>query len=634
MEHAHRTYALVVGLAAAAVAPNALAFRWDRGNGLIVNFDTTLSYGVQVRTQDRYQTLIGNDNGGSVPVTGDIGEVLHGPGGGAAANPDFNFLNGDNGNLNYDQWDVTSSVIKGTHELGIKWGDGWEFLGRMSWLYDHAVGDTNFMPLSDQAKDIAELNLTPLDLWISKDFDFFGQPAKVRLGNQVVSWGEDIFILGGINSINALDIRRFRTPGTQIKEVLRPAPMFYFNAGITDGLSVEGYYQFIWNEFRLDPVGTFLSGADVAGKGQLDAFAPTSFGLCVPFNCGDDVLTPSIPGANIVPKVRTDRDPEKTGQYGIAFRYIPESIEAEFGLYFIHYHDKLPFTSFIFDPNLSSLVNPAAQANLLGLGYFNEFGEDKNLFGFSANTKVGPVAVGTEVSYRPEESVAIDPTVPIGAGLQGAFGFPFQGLAPGSSAMGHSIMDVVGCGLGTDTAETITAGPGKTFDATACTGYTRGFVEEEKYQAHLTGFYFIEINSIFGRAMQAVGAAEGYALAEIAVTYFPSLDPRHVPYLIFPSYAVPDKTSAGYVFELALTYPDALYGFNLTPQIDFYHDFEGTSPNTIPFVEGRKAVFLALNFDLNSVWKGQIGYTSYFGGGNTNIIRDRDFLGVSASFAF
>jgi len=111
----------------------------------------------------------------------------------------------------------------------------------MSWIYDHAVGDTRFTALSEDAKDIAELNLTSLDLWISKDFDLFGQPAKVRLGNQVVSWGEDIFIIGGINSINALDIRRFRTPGTQIKEVLRPAPMLYFNTGVTDSLSVEGY---------------------------------------------------------------------------------------------------------------------------------------------------------------------------------------------------------------------------------------------------------------------------------------------------------------------------------------------------------------------------------------------------------
>jgi len=626
----------LLALAAGILAAHPVqAYRWELDNGAVINLDSTLSYGVQVRTQETYRSLIGRDNGGTVSTVGDIGRRIHGPGGEFASNPDFNFLQSDNGNLNYEQWDFTSATIKGTHELGIRWGDGWEFLGRMSWLYDHAVGDTRFTDLSEDAKDIAELNLTPLDLWISKDFDLFGQPAKVRLGNQVVSWGEDIFILGGINSINALDIRRFRTPGTQIKEVLRPAPMLYFNSGITDSLSVEGYYQFIWNDYRFDPVGTFLSGVDGIGRGQQSAFAPSSFGLCGPtdaFTCGDGVLTPALPGVNVFPQIRTDRDPEKTGQYGIAFRYIPERFDAEFGLYYIHYHDKLPFTSFVFDQNLSGLINPASAANLLGMAYFNEFGEDKHLFGLSANTKLGPVAVGTEVSYRPKESVAIDPTVPIGTNLALAFNFPFQGLAPGSAAMGHSLMDIVGCGLAL--GDTVTAGHGKSFDQNCATGYARGYTEEEKWQAHLTGFYFIEVNSVFGDVMRALGAAEGYVLAEIAATHFPSLDPGHVPYMVFPSYDVPDKTSAGYVVEFSLTYPNVFSSVSLIPVLDFYHDFSGTTPNALPFVEGRKAVFMGLNLDYNNVYKGQVGYTSYFGGGASNSARDRDFLGVSASVAF
>ena len=616
--------ALAAGLLA---AQPAAAYRWDFGDDFIVNFDTNLSYGLQLRAQDINPGTVGNDNGGSIRTSGEIGERIHGPGGGIFSNPDFNVLNGDNGNLNYAQGQLTSAAIKGIHELGIKWGDGWEFLGRVSWLYDHAIGDTQFKQLSDDAKDIAELNLTPLDLWISKDFDFFGQPGKVRLGNQVISWGEDVFILGGINSTNALDLRRFHTPGTQIKEVLRPAPMFYFNVGIVDGLNLEGYYQFVWNNFRFDPVGTFFSGADVVGKGQLDAFAPTSFALCGAQRCGDGLITPTLPGANIVPKVRSDLAPAKGGQYGFALRYTPDGLDAEFGAYYIHYHDKLPFTSFVFNQNI---VN-SGTANFLGLGYFNEYGEDKDLYGISGNTKVGPVAVGAELSFRPHDSVAIDPTVPITpvfdpTGLN-------LGLKTGASALGNSIMDVVGaCALG-DT-QAITPGKNKQVDPGCASGYTRGFVNEEKWQAHLTGFYFIEVNSIFGRAMRAAGAAEGYVLAEMAITHYPGLDPAHVPYLIFPSYAAPDNTSAGYVIEMALTYPDVFYGFNLTPQIDFYHDFSGTSPNTIPFVEGRKAVFLGLNFDLNSVWRGQMGYTTYFGGGLSNIIRDRDFLGFSASFSF
>ena len=618
-----RRLAVAAAIGAVLAAPTAEARRWEFENGTVLNVDTVLSYGAQMRTQERMRGLIGRDNGGTAPITGNIGRALHGPGGEFAANPDFNFLNGDNGNLNFDQWDVTSAALKGTHEIGLRWGDGWEFLSRFTWLYDHAIDDGRFTNLSEKAERVAELNFTPLDLWVSKDFDIFGQPAKVRLGNQVVSWGEDIFILGGINSINALDIRRFRTPGTQIKEVLRPAPMFYFNAGVTDNVTVEGYYQFVWNDFRFDPVGTFLSGADVVGRGQLDAFAPSSFGLCGNFDaftCGDDLVTPSIPGGNIVPQYRTDRDPEKTGQFGLALRWIPESFDAEFGIYYVHFHDKLPWTSFVFDPALQANGNP------LGLGYFNEFGEDKHLFGVSGNTKVGPLAIGSELSYRPKDSVAIDPTVPLSAGLA-AFG-----LQAGSTAMGHSIMDVVGCGIGT--GDVVTPGPGKSFDAACTSGYTRGFVEEERWQGHLTGFYFIEVDSVFGDIMRSLGAAEGYVLAEIAATHYPSLDPHNVPYLIFPSYDVPDKTSAGYVVELSLTYPNAFGSFTVTPIVDFYHDFSGTTPNALPFIEGRKAVFMGVTADYNNFYKFQVGYTNYFGGGSSNIVRDRDFVGVSATIGF
>lgn len=611
----------------------AFAYRWDLPDrGIQIDFNTTMSYGVQVRVQDPDRSNIGNDNGGRVPVVGDLGTELHGPGGGSSANPDFNFLNGDNGNLNYEAGDITSAALKGLHELGAKWGNGWEFLGRMSWLYDHEIANTRRTQLSSDAKDVAELNLTPLDLWVSKDFDLFGQPAKVRLGNQVVSWGEDIFIIGGINSINALDIRRFRTPGTQIKEVLRPAPMLYLNTGISEGLSFEAYYQFMWNSFRLDPVGTLFSGADIAGKGQLADYFPSSLGLCGPSRCGDGIGQPILPGGNVLTQVRKDREPDSTGQFGMALRYIPSAIDMEFAFYYIHYHDKLPFTALVFDPRLSSIINPTSRANALGLGYFNEYGEDKDLFGLSMNTKVGPIAVGSELSYRPKDSVAIDPSVPTPAGLAAAFGLPFNGLKAGSQALGHSLMDGVSCGLGTGDA--ITPGPRKTFDAGTCGTTVHGYVEEEKWQANLTGFYFVEIDSIFGRMMRALGAAEGYALAEIAATYYPNLDTRNIPYLIFPSYKVPDKISAGYVFEIGLTYPHALFGFNVAPQIDFTHDVSGTSPNTIPFVKGRKSLFLGVNFDKDRTWRGQIGYTTYFGGGFTNIISDRDFFGASASFSF
>ena len=625
---------LAASLLVAASGAQAFRFEWE---GAQINVDSQLSYGTMFRMQEQSPTSIGNDNGGKVPTAGEIGRAIHGPLGGGSANPDFNVLNGDNGNLNYNAGDVVSAVIKGTHELGIKYGDGWEFLGRFSWLYDSQVNDVRYQRLSDQASEIAELNFTPLDFWISKDFHLFDQPVKFRLGNQVVSWGEDIFIIGGINSVNALDLRRFHTPGTQLKEVFRPAPMAYVNGSITDNISIEAYYQFLWNSFQFDPVGTFFSGADVVGKGQQDAFAPTSFALCgsglVPgFSpCGDGLRTPSSPGENIVPVYRKDKRGKNGGQYGFALRYIAEPIDSEFAFYYIRYHDKLPFTSFVFDPKLTPLLTPGARGNLLGLAYFNEYGEDKDLFGISANTKIGPVAVGSELSYRPRDSVAIDPTVPTPAGFATAFGLPFPGLKAGSKGMSYSVMDAVGCGFGTDA---VTPGKAKTVNPATCKGYARGYVEEEKFQGHLTAFYFIENTNVIGDAMHAVGASEGYILAEMAVAYYPNLDPHNVPYLVFPSYAVPDDVSAGYVVEVGLTYPDLFFGANVTPQVDFAHDFSGITPNALPFVEGRKSVYLGVNFNWNDTYKANIGWSSFFGGGLSNLIKDRDFIGASATFAF
>jgi len=42
----------------------------------------------------------------------------------------------------------------------------------------------------------------------------------VRLGRQVISWGESTFIPNGINVINPIDVARLRTPGSELREAL------------------------------------------------------------------------------------------------------------------------------------------------------------------------------------------------------------------------------------------------------------------------------------------------------------------------------------------------------------------------------------------------------------------------------
>jgi hypothetical protein len=329
----------------------------------------------------------------------------------------------------------------------------------------------------------------------------------------------------------------------------------------------------------------------VVGAGQRAAYIPTSvlagFGLCSPAPCGD-IGAGIQPGINVVP-FEADRRPRNKGQYGLVVRAKPRGMDTDMALYYQRYHDKLPFTTLFTDPAYAAF-------NVATIGYYNEYGQDKDLYGASFNTKLGPVAVGGEFSYRPHDSVAIDGSVPL--------------------AGRYSIFEPTNA----DANGRITV---------------RGYKEEKKYQAHLTALYFTEVNSPMGRLVRSLGAAEGTLLAEIALTRYPDLDVANVPYLIFPSYANPTKTSWGYAMEFDLSYP-RVWGsdWNLTQVTVFTHDVKGISPNTLPFVAGRRSLFLGANFDQGSVWKLQAGYTWFFGGGLNNIIRDRDNFALSLSYSF
>jgi Protein of unknown function (DUF1302) len=586
--------ALTLGGVGVIAAPAALAAsfenEWVKGS-----FDSTLSFGMQWRAQGRDCRLIGNDNGGCVATSGTLGERVNGPGQGATSNPDFNYLQSDNGDLNFNKGDVVSAALKGTHELSLEFHQGWRALVRGTWLYDARADHTVRTPLDADAKDIAVHNITLLDAWVSKDLDLFDHPAKFRVGNQVISWGEDIFIYGGVNIINAIDLRKAHVPGTQLKEIFRPAPMASFNFGVNNSTSVEGFYQFRWNPFRFDPVGTFFSFADVLHNGQQPAFVPSSVLGAPPGTVGDVgtvsngaiipagqrfTLADLLAAQTVVPNL-DDHTPPNSGQYGLALRYKSAQSDAEWGFYYLRYHDKLPFISFVNDPTIT--------ANPFGLGYFVDYGKDRDLFGASVNTKLGDWAVGAELSYRPRDGVGIDPTVPL-AGSYAAFAAP---------------------------------------------GTYRGFVDERKWQAHLTTIYLLGPSGDLGWFLRGVGAAEGTLLLEAAATYYPNLDlSGNKPYLL-TNYELPTKLSSGVVGELSVVYPHAFgSSINFTPQIDFAYDMSGISPNTIPFIKGRLAVTPSLNFEYLNRWRAQLLYTNFSGGGGNNLVKDRDFFAFSISYLF
>ena len=605
--------ALAIAALGAAFATPAAAFKFEMENGITGSFDSTISFGMQTRLQSTDKSIIGGDNGGNLPTVSPLGEKVN-PGNPWNADPNFNYLNADDGNLNYKKHDIVSAVIKGTHELFLTQKGNWSALGRFTWSTDLRADNTRRTPLRHDAEDAMEKNISLLDFWVAKEFTLGEQSAKVKLGNQVMNWGEDIFIIGGVNAVNAFDLRKIHIPGVQLKEVFIPAPMISLTTGLGNGFSTEAYYQFKWNSFNFDPVGSYWSTVDLIGKGnKRGGYIPSSllaaFGLPPlggdwdPKLAGRDLTTLSTyPG--IVAMKHTE--PDDNGQYGINLRFKPVDSDTEFAAYYIRYHDKIPFIGF--RQNLAAACLPCAPtgapgANLAGYTAIVQYGEDKDLFGLSMNTKLGDWAIGAELSYRPHDSVAIDPTVPLGA--------PFVSNSKYKYNLAQQAADAAAAGSTT----------GVVVD---------GYVEEKKYQAHLTGFYLMPQT-----ITSALGAAEGFFLGEVAVTHYPDLDRSGaIPYLL-NNYTMPDKTSWGYVAEFGLTYANIFQsGWTLSPILDFYHDVQGTSPTALPFVEGRKAVALNFNFDYHNEWKAGIGYVTFWGGGNMNMLRDRDVLTMSVSRTF
>ena len=339
--------ALAAAIASIGVLPaTGHAFSLDLGENMEGSFNSTITAGVGKRMQSQSCSLVGDKNSSC----------------GASAN-EAQWSAGDNGNLNYNKGDFFTTYIKGTHELLVSKPDaGVKFMARGSWLKDFKANDTRRTDLSDEAKDQIVTDFRLLDLWVSKEFSMAENRGRVRLGNQVINWGESLFGLGGINATNALDMQRLMVPGTQIKEAVLPAPMLSFATGLGNGFNVEAYYQFMWNRNRLPPVGSYFSVADYYDKGREPVpFNGNNFNLT-----GQDAASLSgsrrynpmavynaTGGAVVGAPIMNDKEPGNDGQFGISMHYKPAGGDFDFGFYFVNYHDKSP----VLNLNNSGTVN-------------------------------------------------------------------------------------------------------------------------------------------------------------------------------------------------------------------------------------------------------------------------------------
>ena len=269
-------------------------------------------------------------------------------------------VNSDDGDRNYDRG-LVSNTSSLTAEFELTGGNLGLFV-RMHGFVDFETmsGMRERTPLSDAAKDVAGRDFRILDLYASGAFNLGDIPLDLRIGNQVLNWGESTFVPNGINVINPIDVSRLRTPGSELRDALVPVPMAYVAIEPIPDLSVEGFYQDGWKKTEIDPVGTYFSSNDYVGAGGREALLalPDFENLAEAVRAApgvEEAINADIAGLGLqysaddpFPAIaRTnDREPPDDGQYGMALRYLSLALnDTEFGFYFVNAHSRLPLVT-------------------------------------------------------------------------------------------------------------------------------------------------------------------------------------------------------------------------------------------------------------------------------------------------
>ncbi len=609
---------IAVALAGLAAPAYAIEFSWgDDWNG---TFDTTVSYGVSMRMSDQDSNLIGLSN-----INPGIGALSN-----AAQRiaPGRWSVNGDDGNLNYEKHDLFSNAFKVTSEFAINYGENWGGFMRASYFYDFENNDRD--ELSDLAKEKVGKDFKILDAFIFHNFSIAEHDGSVRLGQQVVSWGESTFIQNGINVINPVDVSKLRVAGAELKEAFLPVNMLTGSFNFTENLSAEALYMFEFEQTEPDPAGTYFSTNDFATLGG--SYVMLGFGTAPqPVRNPDlfyDVCYGGAPSdlaainasaalraaacGAAVPRL-PDRYGDDSGQYGLALHYFsPELNDTEFGLFFLNYHSRLPLISG------RSLTSTAVNTGR----FFIEYPEDIRLYGLSFNTTLGQtgIALQGEVSYRDNVPLQFDDVELLFTALS-----PLNNLIP--QPVNRFISQLGSVPTGTE---------------------IRGWERHEMSQWQFT------LTKVFGNVM---GAEQVSLVGEFGGTKVWDLPPLDVlryqgdgtdtgggpDFLtgalrnpITQTKGFPTPYSWGYRLAARADYNNVFNTpVNLSPRFAFNHDVNGITPGPGGnFIEGRRSLTLGAEATYLNQWAADLSYTRFYGAGDLNLIRDRDFVSFTVKYSF
>ena len=367
--------AILMGFAANALA---LSFEFGDGGEWELDWDTNLAYSAQWRVAKQ------DDDKFRYRDTGNLVED----------SSQYSLLvNANDGNNNFNR-SLVQNKVSFVSEINLAWRNYGVFArarGYYDDVYDSKTdhseedfltynsgtlngGDTSYREFPDGTVDEHRDRLEMLDYFLFASGELPGDRLfDVRLGSQVINWGEATFS-PGINGLqNRADLIARNTPGIEVKEILLPTGSLYGQVDVVPNVTFEAYYQYEWKKTELNGVGSFFSDRDFLGPGA------QNFLVAI----GEDLIIP-------VPRTK-DEAASDSGQWGTALHWVTEN-GTDFGLYYVNAHNKSPAYQLNYDGAL-----PA--------DYTIRYFEDIQGYAASFTTVLGVTNIQGEVSYKKDTPV-------------------------------------------------------------------------------------------------------------------------------------------------------------------------------------------------------------------------------------
>jgi hypothetical protein len=581
-----------------------------------------LSYGLLARVEGRDADLVAIANGGKA----------------ASAN-------WDDGDLNYGKG-IVSNMVQASLELTARWRLlGAYVRGLAFYDFETELANRERTDLSHGADAYVGENISIPEYYLEANFRAGGMPAHVRLGSQVLNWGESTFLRFGVQSETPLDIAAGLRAASSPRDVEIPQNMLWASANVTEELAIEAFYQYEWQQVRTSPVGWYFSDNDAIGSGGLNAamlgsglFSDQGTDLDAAFRLpagtlGFDRDFMRVPG-------RGTNQPSNQGQGGFTAQLIlPRLNSTKLAFHFLNYHSRLPILNArAADAAAVAATSPAAvaaRAAALAPIYAGE-GLPPAQAAAAAASAASTLAIGEYASAASYSAVYPENIQMVGVSFNTAtlrtgtllsgevshhFGFPFQIL----------LADVFNAALSPiEFNPTFGQGPlGHVGPGQVVSGVKR----LDKTQVEL-GLRQL-LGPRLGASQTILGADFGY----VHVYDMPGRNHLRLsaPGVTGPSDFdhLPDADSWGYRLLAALNYDNVFGGLSVQPYVAWFQDVTGTTPTPGgAFVAGRKAFNVGVSVDYTNTWLLQLSYTNLFGAGRFNLVHDRDFVHAQLTYFY